>query len=228
MISFKAFRAIDNPENCQQFIEGHRRVLEGFNLTNISTNKPTWPKNPNIYVITAKSDNSEHLLGGIRIQIADGINPLPVEDAVGHFDKNIFNMVKQYSDNGGTCELCGLWNSREEAPNMGITFLLVIAGMSIVNQLPVTSMFTIVAAYTLRMATRIGFQVETSLGNDGTFIYPNSNYVARVLSQNPHLLTTAAAEVKASVMDLRNNPVHIRKEKVPKGEVEISYDLIIR
>ena len=45
------------------------------------------------------TSNSKELIGGVRIQIADGIHPLPVEEAIGYLDKTIHekvNLEKEY------------------------------------------------------------------------------------------------------------------------------------
>lgn len=222
MIRLRAFRAVDEEDSCYEFANGHKKVLEGFNLGNITTNNVSWAYNPNVYVIMAHDTESGDLLGGIRIQIADGIHPLPVEDAVSNFDPKIHDMVNHYALSGGTSELCGLWNSRSKAPNIGITINLVVAGMAICNQLPITSIFTIVASYTLKIARQMGYRVETSLGNNGEFIYPNSNYVARVLSMNPITLEHSFAMYKEKMIALRENP-NLRTIENVRDNQEVIY-----
>ncbi len=38
MIHLRAYRAIDEEDSCLTYAMGHRQVLEGFNLGNITTN----------------------------------------------------------------------------------------------------------------------------------------------------------------------------------------------
>jgi len=226
MIRIKAYRAIDNLELCMKYAQEHRRVLESFNLTNLTTNNNDWAHNPDVYVVVAFSEKNGHLLGGIRIQIANGKMNLPVEDAVSHFDPKIKELVQEYSDNGGTGEICGLWNSREEAPNMGITLMLVLAGLAICSQLKITSLFTIVASYTLKIALQVGFKIEKNVGINGEFVYPNSNYVARVLSMDPHSLEHTYQVFKNRISTLREKKVFDNIETTPKGEkILVKYDL---
>lgn len=226
MIQIKAYRAVDNIELCMRYAREHRRVLESFNLTNLTTNNNEWAYNPDVYVVVAISEKNGHLLGGIRIQIANGEMNLPVEDAVAHFDAKIIDLVQSYSDNGGTGEICGLWNSREEAPNMGITLMLVLAGLAICSQLPITSLFTIVASYTLKIALQVGFKIEKGVGINGEFVYPNSNYVARVLSMDPHKLEHTYQVFKNRILFLRDNPVCHKMETTPKGDqILVKYEL---
>lgn len=212
MILLRAYRAVDEEDTCKEFAEGHRKVLEGFNLGNITTNNLAWAYNSHVYVVIARDMNTQNLLGGIRIQIADGIHPLPVEGAVAHFDPKIIDMVKLYSERGGTSELCGLWTSREVAPNTGITINLVTAGMALCSQLPITSIFTIVASYTLKIALRMGYRIEKELGNNGEFIYPNSNFIARVLSMNPQTLENTSEPIRTKILSLREDPFNSFEE----------------
>lgn len=204
-------------------------MLEGFNLGNISTNNLDWADNPHVYVVIATSGITGNLLGGIRIQLADGIHPLPVEDAVSHFDPKVHDLVNQYRLNGGTGELCGLWNSREEAPNMGITLTLVLAGLSLCNKLPINTLFTIVAKYTLKIALQVGYRVERDIGNNGEFIYPNSNYVARVLSMNPQTLEHSYEHYRNEMLKFREKPKGSYTRTLPEGrEVTFQYDLELK
>jgi hypothetical protein len=229
MIHLRAFRAIDEYESCLAFAEGHRRVLEGFDLGNITTNNIDWATDPHVYVVVAYHRDTHEILGGIRVHITDGSVALPVENAVYHFDPAIRTMVETYSLNGGTSELCGLWNSRSLAPNLGITINLVVAGMALCSQLPVTSIFTIVASYTLKIALRMGFRIERTLGNDGEFVYPNSNYIARVLSMNPQTLDHTYEIFKSKILDLRANPCLTRLEEVSSTKtVEYSHYLELK
>ncbi len=223
MIRIRAFRAIDEIEICNRFLDAHRTVLEEFNLENISTNTPRWITHPHTYVVIAEFEGD--LLGGIRIQLADGDFPLPVEDAVGHYDANIYKMVEKYSNDQGVGEVCGLWNSRKLAPNIGITVLLSIAAIAICDQLKIKNLFAICAGYTLPMARRLGFEIEKSVGNNGEFVYPNSNFVARVLSMNCITLAASNVQYKSDILELRNNNNLMKKLEVNSNELEIEYSL---
>ncbi len=111
---------------------------------------------------------------------------------------------------------------------MGISILLVRAGIAIVNQIELSSLFTICADYTLPMVRKVGFIVEDSLGNAGEFVYPNENYIARVLRKmNAETLETAEAFDRDRIFDLRTNPVQTTIETGPRGEIEIDYQLVI-
>lgn len=226
-IRFRAFRAVDNPELCEKYLQGHVQVLVNYGITNITSNNRDWMKWDTVYCVVAEKEDGT-LVGGIRTQIADGINLLPVEKAVGHLDPNIHNIVRNYIDDG-VGELCALWNAKEVA-GMGLSIMLVRAGISILNQINCNTLMGICADYTMKMFKKVGFVVDTTLGDKGDFIYPNENYVARVLGiLNAKELSTAEEFDRLKMLDLRQNPEQSCIELGPKElEIEIEYLLLLK
>lgn len=224
-LRFRSFTAIKDADTCEKYLDGHVQVLKDYGITNITTNNRQWMSLPNVHGIVAETEDGE-VVGGVRVHIADGVHPLPVEKAVGAMDPNVATIINEYFDDG-TGELCGLWNAKSVA-GIGISILLVRAGIAIVNQVRLASLFTICADYTLPMVRKVGFVVEDSLGRDGEFVYPNDSYIARVLRKmNAETLETAEEYDRNRIFDLRNNPVQHTFEMGPKGEVEIDYQLLI-
>lgn len=224
MYTFRAFRAIDDRDSCENFLKGHINVLTDYGITNITTNNKDWMMNPNVYVIVVEKESDKKIVGGIRVHKADGIHPLPVETAIGKIDAKIYELINSYIDSG-TGELCGLWNSKEVA-GMGISLLLIRAGISFVNQFGIISLFTICAEYTLPMVRRVGFVVETGLGNNGAFIYPNENYIAQVLKKlNATTIETADDIDKERILNLRENPEQKTLELINNRTLVIDYKL---
>jgi len=224
---FRAFRAVDELETCVRFLEGHVKVLQDYGITNITTNNAVWMTNPAIYVIVAESPDGSEIYGGIRVHVADGRTPLPLEAAIGKMDKRVYDIINSYIDSG-TGELCGLWNNKKVA-GYGLSLLLIRAGISIVTKINLNSLFTICADYTMPMVKRVGFTVEDSIGKNGDFVYPNENYIAKVLRKmNAISLDTAEEYDKNRILDLRDNPVQTFMELGPKGEMEIDYRLMIQ
>ncbi|WP_162618681.1 hypothetical protein [Pedobacter yulinensis] len=224
-LTFRSFTAIKEPETCERYLAGHVQVLKDYGITNITTNNRQWMSLPTVHGIVAEAEDGT-VVGGVRVHIADGVHPLPVEDAVGYMDPFVSKVINQYFDDG-TGELCGLWNAKSVA-GIGISILLVRAGIAIVNQIRLASLFTICADYTMPMVRKVGFVVEDSLGNAGEFVYPNENYIARVLRKmNAETLETAEAFDRERIFDLRNNPQQITIETGPKGDLEVDYQLVI-
>ena len=103
-----AFKAVDEPKLCEDYIRGHVKVLTDYGIENITSNNNSWTVNPDVYCLGLISGDNE-LLGGIRIQLANGVYPLPIEDAIGDVEDRIYDLVYEYGINGGVGELsdCG-------------------------------------------------------------------------------------------------------------------------
>lgn len=227
-LHFRAFRAVDEPATCAVYTAGHQQVLKDYGIENITSNNDTWMGNPNIYCVIAEQDTPEGrvMVGGIRIQQADGKFPLPVENAVGHLDPDVFRIVSSYMDEG-VGELCALWNSKAVAKK-GISILLVRACISIIAQVGFRTLMGICAEYTLPMFQRVGFVVNNNLGEGGQFAYPNDSYIARVLGiLDAQSLNTAHEHDKVRMHSLRTQPHQDCVEVGKYGEVLIHYNLFL-
>lgn len=227
MFYIRAYRAIDEPITCNDYILGHVQVLKDYGIENITSNNNTWINNPNMYCFIA-TDTEGELVGGIRIQVADGKNPLPVETAIEKIDIRIRYTIKKYAIDGGVGELCGLWNSKK-VKGIGLSVILIRAAISAINQLKFNTLTGICAEYSLNMFQNVGFVVDTKLGDEGVFIYPNENYIARVVGiLNGNTLQTALDYDKEKMLSLRKKPLQKRIEKGPKGEFTVDYNVIIK
>jgi hypothetical protein len=229
MIKIRVFRAVDEPETCQKYIEGHIKLLTQFGITSITSARPKWVDNPYTYVIIAESPDSDKVYGGARVQIANSSEPLPIEEATWCLDPNVSGVVSQYGQSG-TGELCGLWNSREIA-GMGIgSSFLGRVGVAIAPRLRIKSLFALCAPYTVESCKKAGFELETSIGNNGTFVYPKEHLVATaVVMRNVHTLGPAVETEREYILRLRQTNHQILKEqrKRGNGEYELEFDLNI-
>ncbi|HQV00371.1 MAG: hypothetical protein JNK61_06360 [Bacteroidia bacterium] len=225
MYRFRIFHAPTDTETSAKYLEGHVNVLKDYGITNITSNNQEWMTWNCVYGIVAERDDGV-LVGGIRVQIADGINMLPVEKAIGKMDPNIHQIVNGYI-NTGVGELCALWNAKVVA-GKGLSLLLTRAGISIVNQIKCKTLMGICADYTMPMFRRVGFVVDDSLGDNGQFVYPNENYIARVLGiLNAKDLGTSQPYDRERMLSLRNSPNQKYTEMGAKGSIEINYQLFL-
>lgn len=223
MFTFKVFRAVDEPDLCKQYAEGHVRVLMDYGITNITSNNDEWSRMECVYCVVVLNQDGK-MVGGIRMQKADGIHMLPVEKAIGYRDPNIHSIVASYIPEG-VGELCALWNAKEVA-GIGLSLLLSRAGIAICSQVGISTMVGICADYTLGMFRRVGFVVDETLGDSGQFIYPNENYIARVLGiLNARNLASANEEDRLRMLSLRLEPEQDFEEITAKGTLHIKYQL---
>jgi hypothetical protein len=229
MIKIRAYRAIDDIPTCEKFVEGHMKILKAFGITMITSANVEWFEDPNTYVIVAEDPENGRVLGGARVQCASERYPLPIEKAVKDLDDTVHEVVQEYARDGGTAELCGLWNSREIA-GMGIgSVFLTRTAVCIAPQINIKSMFALCAAYTVQMAQNAGYRIATFMGNNGTFYYPKEDLVATaMLLYDANDLSSADPAEREQIMSLRENPLQIKKEEGRRGPFELLYDLQIR
>ncbi|HEY1008420.1 MAG TPA: hypothetical protein VGD92_14600, partial [Sphingobacteriaceae bacterium] len=180
VVRLRAFRAVDDPAACELFVEGHAHVLTSIGVTKVTSSKNEWTRNPAAFVLIVESLDRTKVFGGARVHVAGGSEPLPIEQATGALDRSIFELVWQYARHG-TGEICGLWNSREIA-GYGIgSIFLTRAAVAISTQIGLQSLFALCAPYTVKMAETVGYEIETSIGNEGTFYYPKLDLLATTM-----------------------------------------------
>lgn len=223
----RAFRATDDPDACRKYLEGHRRVLEAHGVKKVSSASNDWMENPSVYVVSVEDTSGERVLGGSRIHAADGVHPLPFELATGYMDPKIYERVHA-SREKGAAEICGLWNSVEVA-GLGIgSYFATRAAVCVVSQLGIRSIWALCAPYTIRWSKRLGYDVVTELGKDGTFYYPKLNLLATiVLNQDTEDLSAVRPHEQEKIEELKDQPDQVRVESPPgkRFEVEIDYRL---
>ena len=222
--NIRVFRAIYDEESCRLFINGHTKVLIDYGVTMITSSKPTWLTDPNVYCVVAEIPGTKNIVGGVRVHISDGESPLPLEEAIGKLDPTIYKIVNSYIEDG-VGEICGLWNSKEVS-GLGLSVVLTRAGITIVEQLHFQSLMTICADFTLNMCINLGFLINNSLGDGGKFPYPTDEYITRVLGiMNAQSLEAAAIYDKEMMMTLRNDLTQTRIEKEKEKEFLVYYNL---
>ncbi|HEY2582922.1 MAG TPA: hypothetical protein VGI43_14000, partial [Mucilaginibacter sp.] len=139
-VRLRAFRAIDEPQVCERFVEGHTEVLTSIGVTKVTSSKNGWTTNPAVFVFVVESLDGKKIYGGARVHVSGGTEPLPIEQATRKLDPRVDELVWQYAQYGSG-EICGLWNSAELA-GYGIgTPLLIRTGIAISSQLGIQSRF---------------------------------------------------------------------------------------
>jgi hypothetical protein len=226
-VRLRAFRAIDEPETCALFIEGHTHVLTSIGVTKVSYSKNEWTKNPAAFVMIVESMDGKKIYGGARVHVAGGTEPLPIEQATGAMDPGIFDLVWNFAQEG-TGELCGLWNSREIAGyGIGCIFLIRTA-VAISYQIGIQSLFALCAPYTIPPGEAVGMELERSIGKEGTFYYPKLDLVATtMILKDVPTMKKACEDDKNAIMKIRENLNITRVEVLRRKEITIHYAIEI-
>lgn len=225
VVRLRAFRALDDPRACELFIEGHENVLTAIGVKKVTSSKNDWMFNPGAFVLIVESLDRQHVYGGARVHVSGGSQPLPIEEATGKMDPKIFDLVWQYAKQG-TGEVCGLWNSREIAGYGVGSIFLTRAAVAISTQIGLKSLFALCAPYTVKMAESVGYHLESSVGNQGTFYYPKLDLIATtMLLPDVKELSLAEEQERLAINKMRNNMDVYSIELLRKKEIEIEYKI---
>lgn len=189
-VSVVIYRAPNEPEINDQYLSGHRQVLLDFGIKNVTSSKADWMSNTNAICIAAFNKEMT-IIGGIRVEVSSENFLLPIEDAIGKLDKNIFGLIGK-SRSKGVGEICGMWTSRNVAGQGIGTILVRLAVFSILFE-SLQYGTCLVTDYTKKLVERYGFRVMTSIGKEGTFLYPDERYIATVMWWNSDLFQTYTA-----------------------------------
>lgn len=223
-VVIRSFHAVSDPETCQRFYEGHVGTLRSYGIEPISSSKNDWFYNPEVYGVIAEIDGK--VVGGVKIHRVGGALLLPVEESVGYMDERLYDIVRNYADKAGAGEACGLWNSRDVS-GMGISSAMMLAVVSLTEQLNITTLFGLSSDHTLPLFRTLGYRVIRSLGNNGDFVYPTPKYLARVIKMNARTLSGSLPYNREMIFALRANPDQTRIEKSKQGSIRVAYQLRI-
>lgn len=226
MLKVRVFRAIDDLPSCKLFAEGHANVLRDYGVTKVTSAKNDWFYNPNVYVVLVETEDGSEVVGGERIHLVGSGLPLPIEEAISIVEKRIYELVASYANDKRTGELCGLWNSKSIA-GRGVSILLTKLGVALAHVLKMDSLFVLCAPYTVAMCESAGFQIETSIGNRGTFVYPKLDLVATALVVKDMTLSTASPVFRNEIFSYIEHSVNKATVIGEKGTTEVAYNLLL-
>ncbi|UTW64166.1 hypothetical protein KFE98_08510 [bacterium SCSIO 12741] len=226
-IRIRAFRAVDNPDACKKYIDGHSRILSSVGVEQVTSSTNDWMFNPASYVIICESEEDGKVFGGARVHALGGSQDLPLIGATEEMEPNIRKHVDQYAPQG-TGELCGLWNSIEVA-GMGIgAIYLIRCSIAILPQLGLKTLWALCSPYTTRIANRYSFLKYDQVGNKGTFYYPKIDLLATiVLLEDSDKLEFANKDEKEAIMSLRQEWNQFRMEQNRQYKIPVNYQLKI-
>lgn len=223
-ITLKAFKAPEEPALCTEFLREHRKVLEDFGISHVSTNNEVWMHDPTTYVIVALHE-SLGMVGGIRLKLDHPGSPLPLSNAIRKMDPRVDEVLQEYQA-GGNGEVCGLWNANRYN-GKGIPVLLSQAVTAISVSVGARTMVCFVAHYTQKHPARNGFVVLDRVGDNGFFpSYPTPRIIGIVMiNPDTMVLEHATAEQRHLLYSLRIRPEQTRTEKPGSTLLEVKYSI---
>ena len=221
-ITLLSFRASEHQSKSEDFARGHLKMLSKFGITNITTNNLHWMSSDLVYAISA-IDNQGDVIGGIRIQLYDRVNLMPLQVAVKDEDSTVLSYFDTFNDKL-VAEICALWIDRDYAQS-GLGEILFHSGVVLAKQINVQVLSTICAEYTADMVESVGFKMITEFGEEGYFEYPSKAYQARILV-NLDCAEWSAAKPKIR-FELQTIERHIGKHRIIKPKARnfiLNYD----
>lgn len=221
-ITLKAFRAPEEPDLCAEFLHEHRRVLEDFGISHVATNSEEWMNDPYCYVIVAQHDTLG-MVGGIRLKIDAGDQPLPMAGAIRKLDAKVDEALAELRPYGNG-EVCGLWNAhRVNGKNIPVLLSQAVTAMAV--PAGARRMVCFVAHYTQKHPARNGFVVMENLGEHGFFPgYPIPRIIALAMVNPDTMLLEHATEAhRQFIYSLRLRPEQERVETHGSVTFEVSY-----
>ena len=234
MFHIYAFKAIDKPDACQEFAQGHAEVLTSYGITKLTSLDYSWMDDPNVYVIAVRDMLSNKMVGGGRYHITDlQIRTLlPLEKAITPLEPKISILIDQYLHSTGkkVSEVCAIWNARKVS-GKGLSTLTCRAcvarsGLIIASQLGIGTSLAFCAPWTILLFNNLGYTVETGVGNRGTFPYPKPDLLATLMAaRDIDTLANATETNRQEIYSLRRNPVQEKLETYRSGQFKISYNL---
>lgn len=227
-LSIRVFRAADDPETCTRYVEGHRKVLEAYGVTKVTSANYDWVEDKDTYVIVAESPGQDMIYGGGRIQVRSEHVKMPLEDAIAVLDTRVYPYVEQLG-NYKVAEFCGLWNTKEVA-GYGIgSIMLGRVGVAVTRQIRgLEYLMALCSPATLRNCLKVGFEVIRDLGVDGVLYYPKEDLIATpLIIKDLDGLPHANAEEREKIFELRRNVVQHSTESGPKGTMNVHFDISI-
>lgn len=223
MYKLIAFKAVDYPDRCEMFIEGHRQVLESIGVKKVTSANNSWAQNPDVIVVIVESSEDGQIYGGARIHKANEISPLPMVEAIQDLDSSIREVIAKDLD-AGTGEVCGLWNSRK-ITGLGIgAIFMVKACLALAPKIGLNSLYALFAPTTVKLGLEIGYEILSEVGNNGTFYYPKLDLIATAMKLHDVVnLPVTAEEHREPIFRIRNNRSLIIEEVYRNRQVTLEY-----
>lgn len=226
MLSIRVFRAIDDLKSCEKFAEGHANVLKDYGVTKVTSARTDWFFNPGVYVVLVEDEETGEVVGGERVHMVSEGYYLPIQEAVAIVDPKVHTLVEHYANGKVTGEICGLWNAKSIA-GKGVSLFLTKIGVAIARHIGMDSLFVLCAPYTVQMCQDSGFEIETSIGNEGRFVYPKLDLIATALVVKDLHHIDPKSEFYNEIIYFYDSPISTASVLGQKGETIVKYDITI-
>ena len=182
-VKIKIFKAVDKPDLTKQIFLQHENRLARSNIKITSLSKEYLSSSDTILICAIDISNNE-ILGSIRIQFHNNINPLPLEAGIKTFDPTISTYIANLAKNHTVVESCGLWCVKGKVVrNLSIAFRLYTLSIALCRYLKIEYCLGFVPKHTLNSCIKAGFQFCEAYPE--AFQYPSKKFSSYVLESHP-------------------------------------------
>jgi hypothetical protein len=227
-LHLRAFVAVKDRRTCARYVAGHQGKLASHGIDNLDSADEKWTNNPSVLVVVAEDAESREMFGGFRLHIANDVYSLPIEDALCKLDSRVHDRIHRQFP-GSSAEIAGLWTSSTQHGSVAkyLVPLLARSVFAIAHRLGVKWTWGIAPHHTLRVWRRFGALVDTYLGADGTFHYPDTRFLSWVLRLDTQSFETTPLAERARILDLANHPRGLWLEELKQIRPKVEYDLSV-
>lgn len=179
VVHTKFIRAIEYPEICEKYIQGHLEALANHGTPRVYSCKPNWANYSNVYCVVLQDVENDQILGGVRVHVYECDYNVTLLDEVYSSNLLVRNYIENMQKKGIIGEMCGMWlDSKIESK--GYSNLLAEQGCNLAKQLNVVNAFGLAPLHTLNLFKSVGFYPVLNLTKNGVFNYPQ-NYISYFL-----------------------------------------------
>jgi len=182
-IKIKVFKAIDEPALTRQIFLKHKHRLAEYNVE-VTSVSSEYENDPDTILICAINTLNNEILGSVRIQFHNNVNPLPLVTGLKELDSTITNYIESIAKDCTIAESCGVWCVKaEDVKNLNLSLRLYTLSIALCRYLQIEHCLALVPKHTLRNCLQAGFQFCTSYPEP--FHYPSKRFDSYVLRAYP-------------------------------------------
>lgn len=175
--TFITFHSSEDLNLWTNYQQGLRNALERYGVAQVVLGKKVQDTASDAYVILSRDQNGK-ILGGIRLQIRDGSNRIPLEKIENTLSHRVLKKIfTQLEANYQLAEICGLWVS-VGAHGQGLGEGLALEATQLGIKLGVDILVSMLPAHTLNYFLKLGYQVDPDLP---PMAYPDDRYLSTVV-----------------------------------------------
>lgn len=218
----RMFRPSEDPVAARAYVEGQRRALADFGVHRTTSMDLAW-SDPGVRLVLVEGNDGD-ARGGICIHQQTRSNVLPVARALASLEPRVHETLISLA-HLGVAELCAGWVSQKHR-GAGLYAAAIHAAMAVMPLLAIPNGVGFGYTKTLGLYRALGFEADHTLGDGGTFAYPDARYRSTVMWGDCQALAATEEQHRDRILALR--AALIRASDQPFGLSSTLYELNVR